>query len=100
MGWRFCFRNCKIAIYARSIGLAFQVIDHVLDLTQTTESLGKTAGKDIDAEKTTFPKLFGLDRSREVAQELISEAKEQLIDWNIKAKPLYALADFIIDRKN
>merc|ERR1719498_455403 len=54
--------------YALKIGLAFQVADDILDVTASTEELGKTAGKDLDADKTTYPKLLGLDRSREVAQ--------------------------------
>ena len=61
----------------------------MLDVTQTTEQLGKTAAKDLNADKTTYPKLFGLERSREIANELIREAKEQLEGFpEDKAAPL------------
>merc|ERR1719498_1805619 len=80
--------------YARDIGLAFQVVDDILDVTMTSEQLGKTAAKDLAADKTTYPKLFGLDRSRQIAAELIDGAKEQLADFPAdKAAPLLALAD-------
>ena len=68
----------KLSKYARNIGLAFQVIDDILDVTQTTEQLGKTAAKDIVMDKTTYPKLLGLERSKEVAAELIDGAITQL----------------------
>ena len=65
----------KCVIYAQKIGLAFQVADDILDVTASTEELGKTAGKDLNADKTTYPKLLGLDQSRQVAQQLVNEAK-------------------------
>lgn len=88
--------------YARRIGLAFQVVDDILDITQDTETLGKTAGKDLDAEKTTYPSLLGLDESRRIAETLITEAKAELnaFDDVEKAAPLLALADYILNRKN
>jgi len=86
--------------YALKIGLAFQVADDILDVTASTEELGKTAGKDLDADKTTYPKLLGLERSREVAQELVDEAKEALSQFGEGAAPLLGLADYIIARKN
>jgi len=90
----------KCIVYAQKIGLAFQVADDILDVTASTEALGKTAGKDLDADKTTYPKLLGLDRSREVAQELVDEAKDALSDFGPRAAPLLGLADYIIARKN
>lgn len=90
----------RLRKYAHNIGLAFQVIDDILDVTQTSEQLGKTAGKDLLVEKTTYPKLFGLERSKEIADELIADAKAQLDKWGPKAAPLLALADYIVDRKN
>jgi len=90
----------KCIIYAQKIGLAFQVADDILDLTASTEDLGKTAGKDLEADKTTYPKLLGLERSREVAQELVDEAKEALSEFGDRAAPLNGLADYIIQRKN
>merc|ERR1712151_251706 len=86
----------KLRAYALKIGLAFQVIDDILDVTQTTEQLGKTAGKDITAEKTTYPSLLGLEESKKIAATLITEAKESLKDFDPgKAAPLIALADYI-----
>ena len=86
--------------FALNIGLAFQVADDILDVTQSTEELGKTAGKDEDTDKTTYPKLLGLEGAREEAERLVTEAKKSLERFGDKAIPLYALADFIIDRKN
>lgn len=86
--------------FALNIGLAFQVADDILDVTASTEDLGKTAGKDEDTDKTTYPKLLGLDGSRKEAQRLIDEAKEALEPFGDRAAPLNALADYIINRKN
>jgi len=91
-------KQCEV--YALKIGLAFQVADDILDVTASTEELGKTAGKDLDADKTTYPKLLGLDRSREVAQELVDEAKAALASYGDAAAPLNGLADYIINRSN
>lgn len=86
--------------FALNIGLAFQVADDILDVTQSTEELGKTAGKDEDTDKTTYPKLMGLDGARAEAERLVALAKESLEPFGDKATALLALADFIIDRKN
>lgn len=91
----------KLRLYALKIGLAFQVIDDILDVTQTTEQLGKTAGKDLKSAKTTYPSLLGLDRSKEIAIELIDDAKALLSGYDkAKAAPLLALADYIGSRQN
>ncbi|CAG9467706.1 unnamed protein product [Pedinophyceae sp. YPF-701] len=91
----------RLRRYARSIGLAFQVVDDILDVTQSTEQLGKTAGKDLDVDKTTYPKLYGLDGSRKIANQLLQEAKAQLEGFDrAKAAPLYAMADYIVNRQN
>ena len=84
--------------YARGIGLAFQIIDDSLDITASSEVLGKTAGKDLVADKTTYPKLLGLEESRKRAADLVREAKEILNPWADKAQPLLALADYITSR--
>jgi geranylgeranyl diphosphate synthase type II len=86
--------------FALNIGLAFQVADDILDVTQSTEELGKTAAKDLDADKTTYPKLLGLDGARAEAERLVAEAKDALAPFGDRATPLLALADFIINRKN
>ena len=87
-----------LGTYARGIGLAFQIIDDILDVTASSEVLGKTAGKDLTADKTTYPKLLGLEESRRRA-----EAKAALAPWctgegQAKAAPLLALADYITSR--
>ena len=87
-----------LTIYAEGIGLAFQIIDDILDLTSTSETLGKTAGKDLLADKTTYPKLLGMDESKKKALTLVKNAKEAISPWGEDAKCLLALADFITNR--
>ena len=86
--------------YARGIGLAFQIIDDILDVTASSEVLGKTAGKDLAADKTTYPKLLGLEESKRRAEALVAEAKAALEPYGAggKAAPLLALAEFITSR--
>jgi len=86
--------------FALNIGLAFQVADDILDVTASTEDLGKTAAKDLDADKTTYPKLLGLEESKVEARRLIDEAKESLEPFGDKAAPLLGIADYIIERSN
>jgi len=86
--------------FALNIGLAFQVADDILDVTASTEDLGKTAAKDLDADKTTYPKLLGLEQSKAEAKRLIKEAKASLAPFGDKAAPLLAIADYIIERNN
>lgn len=91
----------RLRRFARCIGLLFQVVDDILDVTKSSTELGKTAGKDVAAEKVTYPKMLGLEGSRELAEELRKEAKEQLIEFDQeKAMPLVALTDFIARRNN
>jgi len=90
----------KCEEYALKIGLAFQVADDILDVEASSEDLGKTAGKDEETDKTTYPKLLGLERSKEVAKEMVAEAKAALSEFGDKAAPLLGLADYIIMRKN
>ncbi len=87
-----------LKIYAKSIGLAFQIIDDILDLTASSEVLGKTAGKDLLSDKTTYPKLLGLDESRRRANDLVDRAKSVIQPWSENAAPLLALADYITSR--
>jgi len=84
--------------YARGIGLAFQIIDDILDVTSNSEILGKTAGKDLLADKTTYPKLLGLEESKRRALNLVKNAKEAIMPWGKDAICLIALADFITNR--
>ncbi|HEY9828422.1 MAG TPA: farnesyl diphosphate synthase [Stenomitos sp.] len=90
----------KLTRYARNIGLAFQIIDDVLDITATCEELGKTAGKDLQAQKATYPSLWGIEESRRQAQQLVQEAKAMLVEFGDKALPLMAIADYITERKS
>ena len=84
--------------YANGIGLAFQIIDDILDVTASSEVLGKTAGKDLLADKTTYPLLLGLEASREKALQLVRESKAAREPWRNKAAPLLALADYVASR--
>nr|AGJ03661.1 putative geranylgeranyl pyrophosphate synthase [Eucommia ulmoides] len=91
----------KLRKFARCIGLLFQVVDDILDVTKSSQELGKTAGKDLVADKTTYPKLIGLEKSREFAEKLNREAQDQLAAFDIeKAAPLIALANYIAYRNN
>lgn len=84
--------------YARKLGLAFQVIDDVLDCEADTATLGKTAGKDADADKPTYVKLLGLDAARDYAAQLVNEAVAALAPFGERATRLCELAEFTIGR--
>ncbi len=84
--------------YGRKIGLAFQIIDDILDVTSSSDKLGKTVGKDEKAKKATFPALYGLDTSRAKAQELVADAIEGISSLGDAAEPLRGLARFILSR--
>lgn len=86
--------------YARDVGLAFQVADDILDVTATSEDLGKTAGKDLDSDKTTYVKLLGLDGARKEAERLREEAVSSLSRFGEKAAPLIAITEYIVKRTN
>lgn len=90
----------RLSRFAKNIGLAFQIIDDILDITATQEELGKTAGKDVQAGKVTFPSLWGIEESRRQASQLVADAKAQLAVFGSKALPLLAIADFITSRSN
>jgi geranylgeranyl diphosphate synthase type II len=90
----------RLSTYAQNIGLAFQIVDDILDITATKEELGKTAGKDLQAEKATYPKLWGIEASREQAKQMIDKAIGQLSVYGEKAQALRAIASYIIERKN
>jgi geranylgeranyl diphosphate synthase, type II len=90
----------KLSRYSQNIGLAFQIIDDILDITATQEQLGKTAGKDLIAKKVTYPSLWGLEESRAKAQQLVESACEELNTFGKLAQPLQALAHFITSRNH
>jgi geranylgeranyl pyrophosphate synthase len=84
--------------YANAIGLAFQVIDDILDIESTTEQLGKQQGADIEQNKSTFPALIGLEETKAEAASLHQRAIKALDSFGTKATPLRQLADYIIQR--
>ncbi|KFK39342.1 hypothetical protein AALP_AA3G231700 [Arabis alpina] len=91
----------RLRRYARCMGLMFQVVDDVLDVTKSSEELGKTAGKDLVAGKLTYPRVMGVEKSREYAEKLNREARGHLEGFDsIKVVPLMSLADYIVNRQN
>ncbi|KAI3945378.1 hypothetical protein MKW92_029585 [Papaver armeniacum] len=91
----------KLRKFARCIGLLFQVVDDILDVTKSSQELGKTAGKDLTTDKATYPKLIGIEKSREFAERLNKDARDQLSEFDsAKAAPLICLADYIANRQN
>jgi geranylgeranyl diphosphate synthase type II len=80
------------------VGLAFQVIDDILDVTQTSEKLGKTAGKDTRAQKATYPAIVGLEKSRKIAEHLTNRAFAALKPFRGRALALAALAEHLLKR--
>jgi geranylgeranyl diphosphate synthase, type II len=84
--------------FGQNVGLAFQIIDDILDITQTSEQLGKTAGKDTTAQKATYPSIVGLEKSRKIARELTRRAFASLRVFRGKAQALEALATHLLHR--
>jgi farnesyl diphosphate synthase len=85
--------------YSRAIGLAFQVVDDVLDATEDSATLGKTAGKDAAANKPTYVSILGLEESKALAEQLRRQAHEALAPFGEQAQRLRELADLIVQRK-
>jgi geranylgeranyl diphosphate synthase type II len=88
-----------LTTFGQSVGLAFQVIDDILDVTQPTEKLGKSAGKDVASQKATYPAVFGLDKSRAEAKRLTRTAHAALKHFGGKADILRSLADYLLARE-
>jgi geranylgeranyl diphosphate synthase type II len=86
--------------YGNQIGLAFQIVDDLLNATSTTELLGKTAGSDAELGKATYPAYFGIEETRKLAKNAVKEAKNHLADFDDKARPLRLLADYIYTRSH
>jgi geranylgeranyl diphosphate synthase type II len=84
--------------YGASVGLAFQIIDDILDVTSSREALGKTPGKDLKVQKATYPALYGLEASRTKAHELMDRAIEAISDFGPQGEPLRGLARFVNGR--
>jgi geranylgeranyl diphosphate synthase type II len=88
-----------LTTFGQSVGLAFQVIDDILDVTQPTEKLGKSAGKDVTAQKATYPAIFGLEKSRAEARRLTRIAHSALEPFHASSGILRALADYLLARE-
>lgn len=86
--------------YGINIGLAFQIVDDIIDITETTESLGKNSGSDERKNKMTYPALFGIDISRQKVKEHIDMAIQSLSSFGSNADPLRMIANYLIERKN
>jgi geranylgeranyl diphosphate synthase type II len=90
----------QLDIFGRKAGLAFQIVDDVLDVTQDSAQLGKTAGKDLASDKATWPAVFGLEQSLKDADRLIAEAFAALESFGPRAEGLKAVARYLVERKN
>lgn len=88
-----------ITRFGGALGLAFQIIDDILDVTQTSEKLGKSAGKDIAAQKATYPSVIGLNASRAEARRLTRQAHSALAILGAKGEALHALANYLLERE-
>jgi geranylgeranyl diphosphate synthase type II len=89
-----------ITRFGQQLGLAFQIIDDILDVTQTSEILGKSAGKDVAAKKATYPAVIGLEKSRGEARRLTRKAHNALSMFSSSdAEPLHALANYLLERQ-
>jgi geranylgeranyl diphosphate synthase type II len=89
----------KLRRFGHAVGVAFQIADDVLDVTQSSEQLGKTAGKDLASEKLTYPALFGIEESLRKANELVNAGCAALDSFGPRADTLKALARFLVERK-
>ena len=90
----------RLTMFGCKAGLAFQIADDVLDLTEDSAHLGKTAGKDLATEKATWPAVFGIEQSRRDALRLIEEAFAELEPYGSRAESLKAVARYLVERKN
>ncbi len=88
----------RLRTFGEKAGLAFQIVDDVLDMTQSSEQLGKTAGKDQATDKATWPAVFGIEQSKRDAAELIADAFAALEPFGETADPLKAVARYLVDR--
>ena len=89
----------RLGRFGENIGLAFQVVDDILDVEESSATLGKTAGKDASQQKATYPALYGLEKSRETARNLLQRAHAELAPFAARAQRLRDLADFLVARR-
>jgi geranylgeranyl diphosphate synthase type II len=85
--------------FGEAIGWAFQVTDDILDVEESSTALGKTAGKDVAQQKATYPSVFGLERSHEIANDLATKAVAELQPYGEKAERLRSIAEFLVLRR-
>jgi geranylgeranyl diphosphate synthase type II len=90
----------RLRTFGEKAGLAFQIVDDVLDMTQSSAELGKTAGKDTASIKATWPAIYGIDQSLKDAEQLIADAFEALAPFGAAATPLKSLALYLVERKH
>ena len=90
----------NLITYGKQTGLAFQIVDDLLDVTATREQLGKAPGGDVKKGKATYPSYFGIEASKKMALDAVTAAKDALADFDTKAEPLRAIADYIYSRSN
>jgi geranylgeranyl diphosphate synthase type II len=90
----------RLRDFGRAVGLAFQIVDDVLDVTQSSTQLGKTAGKDSASDKATYPAVFGVDESLSRADSLIASGCGALDSFGARGETLKALAHFLVERKS
>ncbi len=90
----------KLVVYGDNIGLAFQIVDDLLNVTSTTEQLGKAAGSDANRGKATYPAFFGVEETRAKAKEAVARAIDALKGFNHNADPLRDLAEYVYTRSN
>ena len=90
----------SLSAYAEDLGLAFQIVDDILDATEDAQTLGKPAGQDTEMDKATFIKLLGMDGAKAKAAELVEACKTHLDGFGAKADPLKGAADFVFARRN
>ncbi|UCD36608.1 MAG: polyprenyl synthetase family protein [Nitrospiraceae bacterium] len=93
-------RLAALTAYGEKVGLAFQVVDDILDVTGSAEEMGKSPGADDARGKNTYPSTFGLKRSQRIAEKLIRESLESIRRFGTRAGPLAAIARYIISRRN
>ena len=93
-------QRTDLRCFGQAIGLAFQIVDDILDVTQTSAQLGKTAGKDLASEKATYPSLFGIDESKKKAAGLLESASKAMKNFGSRGDCLKSLARFLVDRQS
>lgn len=89
----------RLEKFGKKLGLVFQIVDDILDIEGDSEQMGKSVGKDKKVKKATFPSIYGLEKSKAMAEKLLNEAKELLNPYKEKAELLRMLSDFVLTRK-